>query len=1050
MRDRPYPSGHSWRGQGRDGSSGALIVADRQAVGGMAASACRPVGFRARWSLLVAAGCLAAVAPAAGQPGSGGHFRAGSISWTRTEGNSVRFEVLSSWTRSYSGHRVRHRTASGALDDWRAAEGRIFLGDHVEVGGHIPPQLDFGDGAVGFLVVEVTDFSESGDWFSGFSVFEHAYTTPNNGWRIDTDAYGVETVSQGAPWAAKLSGCCRWDRLLNEANEPFTLKATFDLVLATASPGVRSLEFTTACDTLHEDSQIKCRLPGKGLDRHGPCHKVPFTTPTCGDARDADGLFVVGNVDGLHPQVTDMKIYDDGTILLRKDAGTKCPPLGQRTLALSVRDGRVAHINIKNPGTNCSASGDLTVSGGLGSGVAASFVSEGGKIKSVTLKTKGKNYREMPTITVPAIDPQNFPCTGVEFEAIPFETQANILVSSIQWHGRDCFDQLNGNSQRTCELDVFGTDVKYKGNVIPQWLEFPNMGWGWDGASNRLIPPATEIDVGLSTAPKNFVFDGGTGKQSVHSHMVAYAGYPLDMTFKAFANWCQSDLDMSIDAERINDERCIVKGTTVTFKFGPLVFSHGPKFIEFSTHRQGAITDLLITYDNPFEAHRPNHEWAMNKLSRDYANHPDSVQAVSLGFTRIDHNLNAGAGGASVYLWYKTYDGNASNAEGQEAITHMNVSTSASEEAILQAEGYEKLDGNLNEGAGGSDVFIWYKRSSGHVQYQQHRPTFIGWELAITNISFASPQTPQTQFESQFLSDDHIDQNPYSNETHQGSAGEGSSSGWTKVDKDLNAGLMTNQPVFLYWRRSHSNPTTQSMSWTPCACDVGRQYICVAPQTSQMDAATHDRVTGEERCIAIDVMPDALPEWHSPQPGQVLEFFMGRETRYPITVVVLNPQKQVNIDAELPVGAALDILTEPSQNCSTTELGLCYGKSRDLVWTPAWNQGGLSTAVCFRASDVLTGCEPAGQAHESEVCVTLEVKRCVYAVNFEQHLQEMASVYKTDWLNLYSMNPTIKTPDRLLFEGQLVNIGHLYNVVPGDTVSKIAKVFVCFAGRLCP
>ena len=90
-----------------------------------------------------------------------------------------------------------------------SAAGRIFLGDHVEVGGHIPPQLDFGDGAVGFLVVEVTDFSESGDWFSGFSVFEHTYTTPNNGWRIDTDAYGVETVSQGTPWAAKL-GSARW------------------------------------------------------------------------------------------------------------------------------------------------------------------------------------------------------------------------------------------------------------------------------------------------------------------------------------------------------------------------------------------------------------------------------------------------------------------------------------------------------------------------------------------------------------------------------------------------------------------------------------------------------------------------------------------------------------------------------------------------------------------------------------------------------------------------------------------------------------------------
>ena len=296
------------------------------------------------------------------------------------------------------------------------------------------------------------------------------------------------------------------------------------------------------------------------------------------------------------------------------------------------------------------------------------------------------------------------------------------------------------------------------------------------------------------------------------------------------------------------------------------------------------------------------------------------------------------------------------------------------------------------------------------------------------NITIAAPQTPYSQVPD---TDDRSDVNMYF-------AGTQTAPGWVKVQKNLNAGTVSNSQVYLFWRRGHSNPTSQTMTWKPCACDVGRQYLCVAPQTSQMDSLGLDKVTGEERCMAIDVLPDALPQWVSPQPDQVLEFYMGKETRYPISVQVLNPDKEVNIEADLPPGAAMDIMTRPTQNCS--HAGQCYTRTRDLAWTPAWNQGGYSVYVCFKASDIITGCEHANQQHETTRCATLLVRKCVYAVNFEQHLQELASLYKTDWLNVYSMNPTIKTPDRVLFEGQLVNIGHLYSVVPGDTVSKIAKV----------
>ena len=55
-------------------------------------------------------------------------------------------------------------------------------------------------------------------------------------------------------------------------------------------------------------------------------------------------------------------------------------------------------------------------------------------------------------------------------------------------------------------------------------------------------------------------------------------------------------------------------------------------------------------------------------------------------------------------------------------------------------------------------------------------------------------------------------------------------------------------------------------------------------------------------------------------------------------------------------------------------------------------------------------------------------------------LTAVASSCRTDWITLFSMNPTVKAPDRVLYTGQLINIGHLYSVVPGDTLTAIAGV----------
>jgi hypothetical protein len=81
---------------------------------------------------------LASVARADPPPvAEAGHFRGGSVAWTSLGGNTVEFEILSSWRRSHSGNYLRGTSA----------QGRIFIGDEVTVNGQSAPRILFGQHA---------------------------------------------------------------------------------------------------------------------------------------------------------------------------------------------------------------------------------------------------------------------------------------------------------------------------------------------------------------------------------------------------------------------------------------------------------------------------------------------------------------------------------------------------------------------------------------------------------------------------------------------------------------------------------------------------------------------------------------------------------------------------------------------------------------------------------------------------------------------------------------------------------------------------------------
>lgn len=81
-------------------------------------------------------------------------------------------------------------------------------------------------------------------------------------------------------------------------------------------------------------------------------------------------------------------------------------------------------------------------------------------------------------------------------------------------------------------------------------------------------------------------------------------------------------------------------------------------------------------------------------------------------------------------------------------------------------------------------------------------------------------------------------------------------------------------------------------------------------------------------------------------------------------------------------------------------------------------------------------------------CIVFEVKRCEMVVREGQQLQQIAAIYHSDWLQLWSHNHDIAHPDMQLSPHQVLHIGHMYDVQPFDKPIDVAKRFGMDAGGL--
>lgn len=95
----------------------------------------------------------------------------------------------------------------------------------------------------------------------------------------------------------------------------------------------------------------------------------------------------------------------------------------------------------------------------------------------------------------------------------------------------------------------------------------------------------------------------------------------------------------------------------------------------------------------------------------------DEQNLQSQGFEKIDVDLNKGAGGNFIYIWYKY---------GPVPITRLQITFNKEMAVGLVNAGYTKIDKDLNAGAGGDFIYLWYLRGSDR---KYHTPIV---ELTVT------------------------------------------------------------------------------------------------------------------------------------------------------------------------------------------------------------------------------------------------------------------------------------------------------------------------------
>mmetsp|Transcript_23679 Transcript_23679/g.56633 ORF Transcript_23679/g.56633 Transcript_23679/m.56633 type:complete len:637 (-) Transcript_23679:189-2099(-) len=245
--------------------------------------------------------------------------------------------------------------------------------------------------------------------------------------------------------------------------------------------------------------------------------------------------------------------------------------------------------------------------------------------------------------------------------------------------------------------------------------------------------------------------------------------------------------------------------------------------------------------------------------------------------------------------------------------------------------------------------------------------------------------------------------------------------------------------------RFENNPSTQRLRWTPTAAQVGRHNLCAAamdadpaspcspctpaPGEASCVPACPAQLRSVPLCFLVDVQSNNAPLFALPAPAdrhyriemnEVLSVVVSAVDDNWVDAVTLKP------DGTHPQGSS--IIPTPGNPGQAT-----------FSWRPGPAFGGLDQDVCFVASD--SGVGGTQQVKASTMCFRVEVYACRWSVAPGDTLSGIAAQFGSNYVQMWSLNPGLESPDESLQAGDSVNVGHLYKVRDTDNLRYLAVQF---------
>uniref|UniRef100_A0A7S0WBU6 LysM domain-containing protein n=1 Tax=Hemiselmis tepida TaxID=464990 RepID=A0A7S0WBU6_9CRYP len=261
-----------------------------------------------------------------------------------------------------------------------------------------------------------------------------------------------------------------------------------------------------------------------------------------------------------------------------------------------------------------------------------------------------------------------------------------------------------------------------------------------------------------------------------------------------------------------------------------------------------------------------------------------------------------------------------------------------------------------------------------------------------------------------------------------------------------------------------------------CAASFYRRNPSCPPSLAENDVCTLDPVVGASRsatpqgfygdplCVNLRVIPP-MPYWNNytvatdnatAGPAEKLGH-VGCDIRYAIAATDPRYDMAIELDPSTPLPPGASLI--PRRSGGTAEV--------EFRWTPQRGTEGSRRTVCFRAfpkvsfrSHLSPEYQEATVGGELPVrCLAVTVRRCKYCVGGAETLLTKMKEYSVDmnWLRLWAANGNddgdpltmqVEDPGVLstglldgVANGQLLNIGPIYRLLPGETLHQVAARF---------